>query len=83
MDSAYKKMLLEQPEFKSFDYKESFQIKRLNAKINLNKTISEDLIFQSLVFYDFYEKSIFVHGASFYAFVSCQLLKSQLIKFNI
>ena len=38
-------MFLEQPEFKSLDYKENLWIKRLNAKINLNKTIYEDLIF--------------------------------------
>ena len=38
-------MFLEQAEFKSLDYKESLWIKRLNAKINLNKTIYENLTF--------------------------------------
>ena len=45
LDNAYKIMFLEQPEFKNLDYKESLWIKSLNAKINLNKTIYEDLIF--------------------------------------
>ena len=44
LDSAYKIMFLEQPEFKNLDYKESLWIKSLNAKINLNKTFYEDLI---------------------------------------
>ena len=45
IDSAYRIMFLEQPELNSLDYKESLWIKRLNAKINLNKTIYEELIF--------------------------------------
>ena len=45
LDSAYKIMFLEQPEFKSLDYKESIWIKRTNSKINFNKTIYKDLIF--------------------------------------
>ena len=43
--TVYKIMFLEQPEFKSLDYKESVWIKRLNATINLNKTTYKDLIF--------------------------------------
>ena len=38
-------MFLEQLEFKILDYKESLWIKILNEKINLKKTIYEDLIF--------------------------------------
>ena len=45
LDSAYKIVFLEQPEFKNLHYKESLWIKNLNAKISLNKTIYEDLIF--------------------------------------
>ena len=45
LESAYKIMFLVQPEFKNLDYKESVWIKILNAKINLNKTVYEDLIF--------------------------------------
>ena len=45
MDSAYRIMFLEQPELNSLDYKESLWIKRLNAKINVNKTIYEELLF--------------------------------------
>ena len=43
LDSAYKIILLEQPELKNLYYKESLWIKNLNAKINLNKTIYEDI----------------------------------------
>ena len=37
LDSGFKIIFLEQPEFKSLDYKESLCIKRLNAKVNLKK----------------------------------------------
>ena len=45
IESAYRTMILEQLELNSLDYKESLWIKRLKAKINLNKTIYEELFF--------------------------------------
>ena len=47
IDSAYRIIFLEQPELNTLDYKESLCIKRLNAKINWNKTIYEELIFSA------------------------------------
>ena len=43
-------MFLKQPEYKNLDYKESVLIKRFNAKLNFNKTIYKDFLYQSLVF---------------------------------
>ena len=60
-DSAYYMILLEQTELKSLEHKERLWITRLNERTYLSKTTYEDLIFSSLVFYNYYEKKIFVH----------------------